>query len=75
MLPKPAYGIFQRQVSDTDKVIAAMTTLQSRGLGQLLTLEQSNSEVFFKAPPSRSLEAPLNTLGIPISDYEVYVHF
>ena len=52
MLPKPAYGIFQRQVSDTDKVIAAMTTLQSRGLGQILTLEQSNSEVFFKAPPA-----------------------
>lgn len=63
--------LFQRLVPYTDKVITAMAMLQGRGLGQIFTLKQGNSKVFFKAPPSRSLEVPLNTLGIRITDYEV----
>ena len=67
------YICLQRLVPYTDKVIAAMTMLQGRGLGQIFTLKQGNSKVFFKAPPSRSLEVPLNTLGIRITDYEVHM--
>ncbi len=54
-----------------ERVVEGMTMLQSRGLGQIFTLKQGNSKVFFKAPPNLSLEVPLNTLRVELEEYEV----
>ncbi len=62
---------FQRLVTCVDKVICAMTMLQGRGLGQIFTLKQGNSKVFFKSMPSKSLEVPLSVLGVRVVDYQV----
>ena len=62
---------FQRLAPNTDKVLAAMTMLQGRGLGQVFTLKNGNSKVFFKAIPSKSLEVALSVLAVRFIDYQV----
>ena len=60
---------FTRLIPCVERAIEAMGMLQSRGLGQVFTLKQGNSRVFFKALPSPSLEVVLEKLGIRFVDY------
>ena len=62
---------FQRIAPNTDRVLAAMTMLQGRGLGQVFTMKTGNSKVFFKSVPSKSLEVALSVLGVRFIDYQV----
>ena len=60
----------QRLVPTVEVAVMAMQMLQGRGLGQMMTLKQGNSKVFFKALPSPSLQMALATLGVQLTDYK-----
>lgn len=53
-----------------ERGIQAMTSLQDRGLGQVYTLKQGSSRVFYKAIPHSDIEAALSDLSIKMEEYQ-----
>lgn len=59
----------QRLIPHVERGIQAMTSLQDRGLGQVYTLKQGSSRVFYKAIPCVDIQSSLLDLGIKLEEY------